>query len=365
MADVIETLEVRRDDLGVTRLVSEAVPELGAGQVLLRVDRFGLTTNNVTYGAAADLVGYWRFFPADGGWGRIPVWGFAEVVAGDVHGLPVGTRVFGYLPMSTHLVVEPGRVTAHGFTDAAPHRDGLPAVYNRYRLSGADPMHRDDTADVEAIFVPLFVTSFVLADFLAEDAAAEQVVLSSASSKTSAGTALCLARRTGERPRIVGLTSSSNVGFVDGLGCYDEVVAYGDVAALDRNRSAVFVDVAGDVRVRSAVGSHMGDALTASYTVGMTHREALAPGPGDAPSVGPEPEFFFAPTQIEKRMAQWGPAEYQRRLDDAWAGLLEVVGGWIDIVEVGGFAELETAYTRLLAGSVPPDQAFIVDIVGR
>ena len=47
----------------------------------LRVERFGLTANNVTYGAFGDQLGYWQFFAAPEGWGRIPVWGFGEVVA--------------------------------------------------------------------------------------------------------------------------------------------------------------------------------------------------------------------------------------------------------------------------------------------
>ena len=42
------------------------------------------------------------FFPAESGWGRVPVWGFADVVGSRHQALAEGVRVFGYLPMSTH-----------------------------------------------------------------------------------------------------------------------------------------------------------------------------------------------------------------------------------------------------------------------
>ena len=128
---VVDGLEVRRDDLGITRLVSDAVSSLQAGQVLLRVDRFALTTNNITYGVVGDMIGYWNFFPAPEVWGRIPVWGFADVVESDVAGVTTGTRVFGYLPMASHLVVQPTSVGPNGFADGAAHRVELPSRCHR------------------------------------------------------------------------------------------------------------------------------------------------------------------------------------------------------------------------------------------
>jgi hypothetical protein len=360
MDDQIECLEVRRDDLRSTRLASDDVPDLERGQVLLRVDRFGLTANNVTYGVAGDMIGYWRFFPTDDPqWGRLPVWGFAEVAAGEVDGCPLGARVFGYFPMATHLVVEPDDVRPGGFTDGSAHRSELPGTYNRYRRTDTDPGYRPDTEDQQAIFVPLFVTSFVLDDYLADqsDFGAERVIVSSASSKTAAGMALCTSRREGPRPALVGLTSPGNVAFVEQLGWYDQVVTYDEVGSLDADVPSVFVDIAGDATVRAAVHRHLGDRLLASLTVGMTHWEATA---DTAELPGPEPQFFFAPTQIEKRIADWGPAGYQERFGAAWEALLAVADDWIDVVPIDGLAALPPSYERLLDGSVRPDEAFIV-----
>jgi hypothetical protein len=71
---------VKRNDLRECRVVESPPPELESGQALLRVKTFGLTANNVTYAVFGEAMNYWDFFPTeDEGWGRVPMWGFAEV----------------------------------------------------------------------------------------------------------------------------------------------------------------------------------------------------------------------------------------------------------------------------------------------
>ena len=89
---------------------------------------------------------YWDFFPAQDGWGRVPVWGFADVAA-DGAGLEQGARAFGYWPPATHVVVRPERVNERGFVDASPHRARLPAAYNSYAFVAADPMYDAEHED--------------------------------------------------------------------------------------------------------------------------------------------------------------------------------------------------------------------------
>ena len=80
MTDIAE-FQVRKDDLSTTRVVTRTAPALNDGEVLAKVDRFGLTANNVTYGVVGERIGYWKFFPVtDDGWGIIPVWGFADII---------------------------------------------------------------------------------------------------------------------------------------------------------------------------------------------------------------------------------------------------------------------------------------------
>lgn len=358
-------LEVDRNDLRRTRLLEQAVAEPGPGQALLRVERFGLTANNVTYGVTGDQMGYWRFFPTEDGWGRLPVWGFAEVAAGDVPGLEVGTRVFGYLPMGTHLLVEPAQVGAGGFRDATGHRRDLPAPYNAYRRCDADPLYSPTAQDLQAVLLPLFLTSFVLDDYLADNGffGARQVVVTSASAKTSIGTACLIARRP-DRPTVIGMTSSSRMDFVRSLGCYDEVVAYSDVSALDARAVAtptVLVDVAGDRALRADLHRRLADSLRHSCVVGLSHVDAaLDPAAFAGPLPGPRPTLFFAPAQVQARVADWGPQAYQQRLAQAWRTLRDAAGSWMRVVTVLGLDAGAQAYQALLDGRTSPDEGLVV-----
>ena len=132
------------------------------GEALVKIDRFALTANNVTYAVAGDLIGYWSFFPAPEGLGRVPVWGFGDVVESHADGLSPGTRLYGYWPMSTYLKILPVRVKEDGLFDGAAHRQALPQVYNRYQRTDADPAYRAEREREHALLRPLFITSFVI-----------------------------------------------------------------------------------------------------------------------------------------------------------------------------------------------------------
>ena len=86
--------QIAKDDLHRCRVLEAAAPELADGEALLAVDKFGLSSNNITYAKFGEAMSYWSFFPAEEGWGHMPVWGFAEVQQSRADGLQPGTRVF-------------------------------------------------------------------------------------------------------------------------------------------------------------------------------------------------------------------------------------------------------------------------------
>ena len=182
---------IRKSDLREVEVAASDALErpLAEGEVLLAVERFSLTANNITYGAIGDAFGYWKFFPAPDGQGRIPVWGFATVVKSAAPDVAEGLRLFGYLPMSTHFTMRLAK-SRHGYVDTAPHRAELPPTYNAYAEAPGDALD-----DHRALLRPLLMTSFLLDDFLGEDAALTTLVLSSASSKTAMGLAWFARRR--------------------------------------------------------------------------------------------------------------------------------------------------------------------------
>lgn len=350
---------VNRQDLREARFVSAAAPALADGQARLRIKKFAFTANNVTYGAVGDLIGYWNFFPAEEGWGRIPVWGIAAVDESRHGDLPEGERLYGYLPMSTDLVIQPDQVTAHGLVDGSAHRAALPVVYNQYTRLAAEPGYDRDQDDRRMLLQPLFMTAFLIDDFLAENDffGAKTVLLASASSKTAFSVAFLLSKRMGRR--VVGLTSPGNVAFVEGLGCYDEVVAYPDLGSLPAGEPVVIVDMAGNARLLHDVHHHFGDGVKYSCQVGLTHWEARG---GGEELPGAKPELFFAPSQVDKRRQDWGAAGFQQRVGAAWQGFLSGTDGWLEMVHGRGVEAVERVYAETVDGRIPPVQGHILSL---
>ncbi|HEV2061295.1 MAG TPA: DUF2855 family protein [Solirubrobacteraceae bacterium] len=311
-------LEVRRDDLRATQVLGD-----DGGNV--RIDRFGLTANNVTYGVMGDALSYWSFFPASAtGWGRVPAWGVGELESGEL--------IYGYVPMASSV-----RMTLDDeLVERSEHRAALPATYNRYLPVAPDEPRLDEML----VLRPLFGTSFLLSDFLGGDDGT--VVLGSASSKTAYGLAFLL-----DGP-VVGLTSPRNREFVESLGVYDRVLTYDEVDAL-RGEEVVYVDMSGDGAVRDAL--HDAARVRRSVLVGATHHDRLG-GSSEA-------EFFFAPAHIERMAERLGPEELQRRMRGAWSSLMGRVGDWMEIEHVEGADDVARVWRSLVDGHADPRRGYV------
>ena len=357
-------LLVRRSDIGECRIAMSDEPTIGTlnhGQVSFKLDRFGFSANNITYVALGDAMHYWDFFPVDAEWGSIPVWGFAGVLASKHDGVAVGDRYFGYWPMASHAVMQPSHASKHGFVDGTPHRAQLPAVYNQYQRTAADPGYDALQEDAYMLLRPLFVTSFMLEDFLQSNRhfGADVILVSSASSKTAYALAYLAALQAKPRPAIVGLTSASNVAFVGALDCYDQVLAYEDVESLDASARVVYADFSGNATLRGRVHRHFGANVVHSATVGMTDWDELAPAHG---LPGAKPTLFFAPTQIKLRAAEWGPGGIEQRVTGAWKGFLPSLAQWMTVTHRSGGDAAMQLYRDMLAGRAQPRDGFTVSL---
>lgn len=164
---------VARDNLQQSRFVDVAIPEtreLPTDGLLIKVDRFAFTANNITYAMLGDPLKYWSLFPAPSGFGNIPVWGFGDVIASRHPDIREGERLFGYFPMATHLVIEAVDVSKRGLRDGAAHRQGVAPVYNAYTRVSGDAAFEGRAGDYQALLRPLFMLSFLVDDFLTENA---------------------------------------------------------------------------------------------------------------------------------------------------------------------------------------------------
>ncbi|WP_379921162.1 DUF2855 family protein [Erythrobacter sp. R86502] len=354
-------VHVRKADLTQSVLVEVQVSPLPDDAVRLAVESFSVTANNVTYAVVGDGFKYWDFFPAPEGYGIVPMWGHAQVIESRHAEIAVGERLYGYLPMASHLDVLPGRVTPGGFLDIAAHRQPMSPVYNSYTRLAADPEHDPAREGERMIFAPLFRTGFLIEYFLrgADWFGAEQLIVTSASSKTAMGLA-SVAKTLSPTIRRIGLTSQQNVAFVESCGLYDDVVTYADLERLPVLRS-VSVDFAGNADLLARVHRHFDAALAHSALVGMTHIEARSASGAGEPLPGPKPAMFFAPDHAVAFFKTHGPDEGGKLVASAWRDFLAVTEGTVAIERHSGLAAAREVFAAMVAGQIDPAKGIVIE----
>ena len=349
-------LEIDRSNLRNHRIAATTAPAAAPdGSVVLKLERFALTANNISYVMSGDALDYWGFFPTEDGWGRLPTMGFGVVIASGVHGVAVGERFFGFFPAGDHHVVQAEAISS-GFVDIAPHRESHAMAYR-----GFDKVSPTETENDNATLVlrGLFITSFLAEDFLreADFFGATQVLVTSASSKTSI--ALAHSLRENSKTKVIALTSAANVDFTYGVDLYHQVITYDDIETLDPSVPTIIVDMAGNASVISRVHNHFNDALKFSCRIGGTHWDQSGSNKGIP---GPRPEFFFAPSQMAKRGKEWGRAEFNERVATALSLFLDDSTRWLTIQHSHGADALSDVYMQLVEGRVRPEAGHILSL---
>lgn len=356
--------QIRKDDYPTGQVVKSELSEqdVEQGEVLVKIDRFAFTANNITYAVVGDQFGYWQFFPPSRGnaaeWGILPVWGFADVVVSKADGIPVGERLFGYFPPATHLKMVPTEVEGLRWIDGSAHRSALPSGYNVYRRVEAEPNYNPAMDDYRMLLFPLHVTSFCLYDNLQDNDwfGAEQVVVISASSKTSLGLGYALADDK-DAPQSIGLTSKRNIEMVVNLGVYDRTITYDNLKEIDASRATVIVDMSGNGELLDQLQQHLGDNLKFCSRVGFTHWDE-----GSTPSdqLSQRSEMFFAPGHIQKRLQDWGPAVFEQKTTAFMQSSIQKSASWLKLTKLDGLKGLAEVYPDVCEGKVAPEAGLIV-----
>ena len=350
--------QINPNALYETRLLEQPSLPLQPGEVRMRVDEFAFTANNITYATTGSFLGYLDFFPVgEGQWRRVPVMGHGEIIESAHPDLAVGGRYFGFFPMAgEHVMLAEQR--GNGIRDAGRHRSAHAPTYRQFDDVARDPFYDPLRESQVELLRGLFITSFLIDDFLADngDFGAGQSVVTSASSKTSIALGWCLQQR--GLPS-VGITSERHIETIRALGCYDEVIGYDDLTSLDPSVPANVVDMAGNGTVLAAIHDHFGTSLCHSSVVGATHRDD---GARPERMTGPVPEFFFAPAQIEKRAKDWGPGEVMQRAGEAFGRFAAFSSGWLRIDRGVGGEAVERAYRAVRDSASEPTTGFVITL---
>ena len=355
-------LWVRRDNIEITRPAQVEISSLREGQILVEIERFALSANNVTYAVSADSLGYWNYFPGDAVWGRVPVWGFATVVESKCREIRSGERIWGFFPMASHAVLTPGGMLDELFIDISPHRSELPSAYNEYRRTDAEPPYFRGMDNERCLLYPLYGTAFLICDHLVDNNffGASQVIISSASSKTASGLAYMLRHNTSIKHACIGVTSEENVSTVKELGCYDQVINYRELPVIDTKCSSIYVDMSGNADTLEKLHNHLGDNVKKSYRVGVTHWKNTGSRKG---LPGARPEFFFAPHQIAKREKDWGRGVVQKMGMKASAEAAKALGKNLSIDWVTTTDGLSKTWCDMVENKIRPNRGLMVKLL--
>jgi len=362
--------EVAKTNLHKTRIIPLNIEQpLSEDEVLLKVDKFALTANNITYGIAGDTLGYWRFFPTNNTaeqpqWGRLPVMGFADVIASNCEQVKVGERVWGFMPMATHVKILAGRYSKTGFSDISPNRKGLSPFYCAFDLVANNPFYQAKNENFDILLRGLFTTAWLIDDFMFDNNyfSAQQYLITSASSKTSIALAFSIQQR-GEQPAI-GITSEINREFVESLGCYKQVVSYNEISNLDANIASVLVDMAGGIKTISAIHQHFSQKLVYSCQIGATqHDDINFSDTGRFKNLpGAKPEFFFAPTQLKKRIDDWGTSDTMKQINNSLLNYIEFCRSTMTINRTKNINDIDAIYQKVLAGTADASVGQIISL---
>lgn len=366
--------QIQKNHITQSRIVDNDLTQqpLGPQQVLVKIDKFALTANNITYAVVGEQIGYWQFFPphdlqSDGakidtqGWGILPVWGFAEVVQSNNSEVPVGERLFGYFPPAAHLTLTPGNVGVMSWHDMSEHRSKLPPAYNIYRRVTAEPNYNKAHEDDRMLLFPLHLTSFALYDYFQENNwfGASQLVMLSASSKTSTGLAYGVKydRNTNNpAPSLVALTSARNCDMVKSLNAYQQTFTYEQIEQIDASKPTLIVDMSGNTQAMNALHKHLGDNMKFCSNVGVTHRDEFSPGGQNSEYIIKDrTELFFAPSQIHKRLKEWGPQEFDKQSRQYMDLSIGKSREWIKMTEISGLQGMQEIFEDVCNGQIAPD----------
>jgi hypothetical protein len=358
MATVTE-IWVNRKNYRETKIVEASAQSLADNQIRVKLEKFGLTSNNVSYAVSGDMIGYWKYYPAEDPWGKVPVWGIGEVIESNSDEIAVGERLYGFFPMASEVILTPGNVKPGGFTDVTPHRLELPALYNQYRRTQADPDFLQQMEAERCLLFPLFVTSFVLYDYLVDNDyfGADQVIIGSVSSKTGFGLAELL-KQDGAK-RVIGMTSAGNLSFVKSLNCCDQAFVYGNESDIDTSLRTAYVDMSGNAQLTETLHNLLGENMVESCMVGATHWEKGGRAK-DLP--GAKPTFFFAPGQIAKRDAEWGPGVLWDKGSAAGAEIAKKISDKMSVELVSGAVAASDIWKAMLDNQVSPSRGLLVSI---
>lgn len=379
--------------------VPQSIPN---DHVLLKVDRFGFSANNVTYQALGEA-SHFRYFEfhqtpeAEGvssqTHGVTPVWGFGTIIKSTHPKIHPGERVYGYFAPARYILLQVSPdVNKYSFFVHRPHLPLDRRPYNQITRCAEDPLYDSSPTaeDLTMLYRPLFWTSFWCEDWLNSSnykGGSTQILISSASSKTAFCLAYLIRKRNSlqgsSTRRVIGLTSTKNLAFTKRLGLYNDAFDYESFdTSLFGNLARghwIYVDVTGNDALNARVRNHFrvcrDSELVACIALGLTNVSAstIKPssanwGSGSEALQGDDPklEHFFMPEWFSIRKRQLSISAITLMQKEAWTRLMSDCGTWgVSLRRVCGPDQVKAAYEDIVRRGLAPEDAFVWSLWGE
>lgn len=354
------SLEFNQKDFRRLTVNNQAVSpniELSSGAMLVHIERFGFSCNNLASAMAPGVASVWpQAFAAEGDNLLLPVWGIAQVVAANNAEYEVDDWIFGCFPMSRYCLLDP---SVEPLDRYAIGIDPLlnPSVENLPVLVNAGPESLNEV-DLQIMLRPLLMAAFMVLEELTESQFwhCQQIIVSCASSKTAMGLSYFLQEyfhtaTALERPAIIGLTSESKQEFVRTHGHYDRVESYENFRQLDQ-ADTVLMDFSGNFKMQRMLMYYLKERLIHAYALGACHW-----GEQDAGEVITSCEYFSALDFYYQRQA--GSSDLNTRFQQSWPGASAAFTEWLKPLAVNGPEGVRWVYEQILAGTSQPDVAYL------
>ena len=365
MTDSAYTLALDIDDFRQSRVETQPqlTNDLAKDEIRVRIDKLAMTANSISYGFAgkSGLIRYLDIYPASDGYANLPCWGYGDIVQSSHPDITAGDRIYGFLPIASHVTMIPGEVSHGGFTDTRACRAVVPPFYNEYAFTKTEPGYSAQFEEATVLFRPLFGTSFLMQSYCEDHNfyGAKRIIVTSASAKTAMGFGYLMRKNFPGTIETIGLTSSKNKAFVEGLDCYDTVLTYDEVPLISVGTETVIFDVAGNADVVAALHTRLGETIPYSGAVGKTHWNAGAFGANrDLP--GAKPVFWSAPDQIAVLRERIGSGAMMRQMGAAMIDFMIAASGWIRMSESHGPKAMTEKIRDMLDGNVGAEEGIIL-----
>jgi len=251
------------------------VPDLGQGEVLLRVDKFAFSHMALGYlmkGFTRTFGAYHNFYKCqEENLYRSACWGFMTVMESTHPKVAVGTRLYGLVPPARYQVqpvggtIPPGKKGEPAMVELA--MEEIPFNLRRFQemevSEGLEPHLEDWIVATKEIYTMAY---YMDEQLLVDTGMISCVLISCASAKTALALAFCLRMR--DMRYVFGLTSKEHLEFARSTDLYHEVFTYDDVDSLPNTHTVVYMDFKCDGELRQQITLRMGTNLMYNMVIG-------------------------------------------------------------------------------------------------